>query len=39
MNPNSPRLIRNWMKKKGRDRYQELIDSELTAVYTCDATG
>ena len=28
-----------WDEKKGRDRYQDLIDSEATGVYTCDATG
>ena len=28
-----------WDQKKGRDRYQELIDSEATGAYTCDAAG
>ena len=28
-----------WDERKGRDRYQDLIDSDSTAVYTCDAAG
>lgn len=28
-----------WEVKKGRDRYQDLIESHATALYTCDATG
>jgi PAS domain S-box-containing protein len=28
-----------WVEKKGRDRFQDLIESDLTAVYTCDSTG
>lgn len=28
-----------WEEKKGRDRYQDLIESDVAAVYTCDATG
>jgi PAS domain-containing protein len=28
-----------WLEKKGRDRFQDLIESDLAALYTCDATG
>lgn len=28
-----------WDKKRGHDRYQDLIDSNSSAVYSCDATG
>jgi PAS domain S-box-containing protein len=28
-----------WAEQKGRDRFQDLIESDLTAVYTCDSTG
>ena len=28
-----------WVEEKGRDRFQDLIESDLTAVDTCDSTG
>ena len=28
-----------WDEKKGRDRYQDLIESDVAAVYTCDSAG
>ena len=29
----------NWSTKKSRERYQDLIDSDSSAIFSCDASG
>ena len=29
----------DWAKKKSRERYQDLIDSDSSAIFVCDASG
>ena len=36
---NQPTAYPGWVEKKGRNRFQHLIESDSAAVYTCDATG